>query len=213
MKTAIAAFIILIVSGCTIGPSKIAKTIEYESRESISQFAQPGKTSNIAILEKFKKPTAKLVRDDSKYTYMYAYWDRKTKSYGFFSGVAEMQVEQKTASFVFHSDGILEKFEFNDDFPFKTQMNRTGSNTLTSEKIVYEYSKLKYGESLDEVLKKLGAATVHTTQGDKQNISYTSFPFLSGICLEFQDKKLSSKYYYTTVELNAEEKSILKNAP
>ncbi|WP_302549029.1 hypothetical protein [uncultured Desulfovibrio sp.] len=92
-------------------------------------------------------------------------------------------------------------------------MNRTGSNTLTSEKIVYEYSKLKYGESLDEVLKKLGAATVHTTQGDKQNISYTSFPFLSGICLEFQDKKLSSKYYYTTVELNAEEKSILKNAP
>lgn len=95
MKTAIAAFIILIVSGCTIGPSKIAKTIEYESRESISQFAQPGKTSNIAILEKFKKPTAKLVRDDSKYTYMYAYWDRKTKSYGFFPGLQRCKSSKK----------------------------------------------------------------------------------------------------------------------
>lgn len=95
MKTAIAAFIILIVSGCTIGPSKIAKTIEYESRESISQFAQPGKTSNIAILEKFKKPTAKLVRDDSNIHICMHIGIRKTKSYGFFSGLQRCKSSKK----------------------------------------------------------------------------------------------------------------------
>ena len=213
MKTVIAAFIMLLFSGCTTEFLYNAETIEHESRESISQFAQPGKTSNIAILKKFKRPTEKLVRDDSKYEYKYINWNKKINNYHFSTDTADAQFKQKTVKFVFNSDGRLEKFEYNDSFPPKTQVNVYTINTLASEKIVYEYSKLKYGESLDEVLKKLDAATVHTTQGDKQNISYTSFPLLGGICLEFQDKKLSSKYYYTTGELNAEEKSILKNAP
>ena len=77
MKTVIAAFIMLLFSGCTTEFLYNAETIEHESRESISQFAQPGKTSNIAILKKFKRPTEKLVRDDSKYEYKYINWNKK----------------------------------------------------------------------------------------------------------------------------------------
>lgn len=54
MKKIIAIGIMLVLSGCMIGPRNKSETIGKETQQSLSQFAVPGRTTNIDILKKFK---------------------------------------------------------------------------------------------------------------------------------------------------------------
>ncbi len=203
----------LVLSGCMIGPRNKSETIGKETQQSLSQFAVPGRTTNIDILKKFKKPTGKLVRDDAKFSYIYSYWNTNTKSFGFFSGVAQVELEQKTASFIFDKNGTLEKFIYTEGFPYAhfTPTPVTQTKNPSFEKILYEYSKLKIGDHSKKIYKKLGNPLYKTRLDNKTTtLSYNDTSFSCGICIDISDDVMIYKYFYCSAELNDQEKAVLQ---
>ena len=203
----------LVLSGCMIGPRTISGTIGKETRQSLSQFAVPGKTTNIDILKKFKKPTYKFVRDDAKFSYRYFHLTANKKSSGFFSGVAQVELEQKTASFVFDKNGILEKFTYSEYFPYAGSITAPviQIKNPSFEKKLYEYSKLKIGDHSEKIYKNLGQPSSKEQHNDKiTTLIYKDLFALRGINIDVSDDVITYKYFYRVTELNDQEKAVLQ---
>ncbi len=218
MKNLILSLVLMTsLSGCALAlfiPDKKSDAIAGETEESIRKIALQGKTTNFDILKRFKKPTAKLEYSDSRFSYIYSYWDHDMKDLGWFSGIAEMEVEQKTATFIFKSSGVLEEFLFDDKFQ-SPMSNYSSLDQNSNNKIkdvgFDDYHHIKLGSSKGYLFRTLGKPTFDNKHQEKEYWSYSKPPFREQFIFEFVNEKVHKKYVIKEVDLNKEELSLLNN--
>ena len=192
-------------------------SIQNETEDSIKSFAIVGKTTNVDILRRFKKPRQKSEFSDGRFAYIYSY------EYGI-RGYIDTKI--KYVTFTFSSDNILEKIDYIISHPLahNKRVNKYDSfedvfvnkDNFTGELNQLNYNSIVIEETKAQVMRKCGVPTFAFEDDDDDDIEYWTYSASDKMfmCYNFEFRKNRLYRKYTTkfvCSLTTSEKQILNS--